>query len=68
MRCPKFWRGSVAGSDRTVHAAQRTQARRRQLRGRYVIVDILLDSTRPAERLAYFDPPCKPGSTELVHK
>jgi 3-(3-hydroxy-phenyl)propionate hydroxylase len=36
--------------------------------GRYVIVDILLDSARPAERLAYFDPPCNPGSTVLVHK
>lgn len=36
--------------------------------GRYVIVDILLHSTRPTERLAYFDPPCNPGSTVLVHK
>ncbi len=36
--------------------------------GRYVIVDIVLDSVRPAERLAYFDPPCNPGSTVLVHK
>jgi 3-(3-hydroxy-phenyl)propionate hydroxylase len=36
--------------------------------GRYVIVDIVLDSARPAERLAYFDPPCNPGSTVLVHK
>lgn len=36
--------------------------------GRYVIVDILLDTARPAERLAYFDPPCNPGSTVLVHK
>lgn len=36
--------------------------------GRYVIVDILLESTRPTERLAYFDPPCNPGSTVLVHK
>ena len=36
--------------------------------GRYVIVDILLDSRRPTERLAYFDPPCNPGSTVLVHK
>ena len=36
--------------------------------GRYVIVDILMDSARPAERLAYFDPPCNPGSTVLVHK
>lgn len=36
--------------------------------GRYVIVDILLESSRPTERLAYFDPPCNPGSTVLVHK
>ena len=36
--------------------------------GRYVIVDILLDSARPAERLAYFDPACNRGSTVLVHK
>jgi 3-(3-hydroxy-phenyl)propionate hydroxylase len=36
--------------------------------GRYVIVDIQLDSERPTERLAYFDPPCNPGSTVLVHK
>ncbi len=36
--------------------------------GRYVIVDIRLDTQRAAERLAYFDPPCNPGSTVLVHK
>ena len=36
--------------------------------GRYVIVDILMHSARPTERLAYFDPPCNPGSTVLVHK
>lgn len=36
--------------------------------GRYVIVDILLESARPTERLAYFDPPCNRGSTVLVHK
>jgi 3-(3-hydroxy-phenyl)propionate hydroxylase len=36
--------------------------------GRYVIVDIRMKSARPTERLAYFDPPCNPGSTVLVHK
>ncbi|MGF6770787.1 3-(3-hydroxy-phenyl)propionate hydroxylase [Paraburkholderia sp. GAS199] len=36
--------------------------------GRYVIVDIELDSERATERLAYFDPPSNPGSTVLVHK
>ena len=40
----------------------------RSYEGRYVIVDILLDSDRPTERLAYFDPACNPGSTVLVHK
>jgi len=36
--------------------------------GRYVIVDILMESDRPTERLAFFDPPANPGSTVLVHK
>ena len=36
--------------------------------GRYVIVDIELNTTRATERLAYFDPPSNPGSTVLVHK
>ena len=36
--------------------------------GRYVIVDIRLESARATERLAYFDPPCNPGSTVLVHR
>ena len=36
--------------------------------GSYVIVDILLKSDRPTERLAYFNPPCNPDSTVLVHK
>ncbi|WCM24682.1 FAD-dependent oxidoreductase [Paraburkholderia bryophila] len=36
--------------------------------GRYVIVDIELNSARATERLAYFDPPSNPGATVLVHK
>ena len=36
--------------------------------GRYVIVDIKLKSSRPTERLAWFDPPSNPGSTILMHK
>lgn len=36
--------------------------------GRYVIVDIKLTSSRPVERLAWFDPPSNPGSTILMHK
>ena len=36
--------------------------------GRYVVVDIVLKSKRPTERLAWFDPPSNPGSTILMHK
>jgi 3-(3-hydroxy-phenyl)propionate hydroxylase len=36
--------------------------------GRYVIVDIELNSDLPTERLAWFDPPSNPGSTILMHK
>ena len=36
--------------------------------GRYVIVDVRQKSSRPTERLAWFDPPSNPGSTVLMHR
>ena len=36
--------------------------------GRYVIVDIALNSSRGTERLAWFDPPSNPGATILMHR
>ncbi len=36
--------------------------------GRYVIVDILLPSTHPTERRAWFDPPWHRGATVLMHR
>ncbi|MGB8418436.1 FAD-dependent monooxygenase [Paraburkholderia sp.] len=36
--------------------------------GKYVIVDIELESPEPAERRAWFDPPSNPGWTMLLHK
>lgn len=39
-----------------------------QYEGRYVIVDIVQATKRPAERLAWFDPPSNPGSTLLMHR
>ena len=39
-----------------------------QYEGRYVIVDIVQESSRPVERLAWFDPPSNPGSTLLMHR
>ena len=43
-----------------------------QYDGRYVIVDVVQQSTRlktnPVERLAWFDPPSNPRSTVLMHR
>jgi 3-(3-hydroxy-phenyl)propionate hydroxylase len=39
-----------------------------QYEGRYVIVDIVQQTRRPVERLAWFDPPSNPGSTLLMHR
>jgi 3-(3-hydroxy-phenyl)propionate hydroxylase len=39
-----------------------------QYEGRYVIVDIRQKTSRPTERLAWFDPPSNPGSTILMHR
>lgn len=39
-----------------------------QYEGRYVIVDIVQETKRPVERLAWFDPPSNPGSTLLMHR
>jgi 3-(3-hydroxy-phenyl)propionate hydroxylase len=36
--------------------------------GKFVIVDIELDSSFPTERRAWFDCACNPGSTMLMHK
>jgi 3-(3-hydroxy-phenyl)propionate hydroxylase len=36
--------------------------------GRYLIADIRLNSRRPTERRAWFDPPSNPGSTVLMHR
>jgi len=36
--------------------------------GRYVIVDVRMESDYPTERRAYFDPPSNPGLTILVHR
>jgi 3-(3-hydroxy-phenyl)propionate hydroxylase len=36
--------------------------------GRYVIVDIALETDLPTERLAWFDPPSNPGSSILMHR
>ncbi|MEQ1804927.1 MAG: FAD-dependent oxidoreductase [Burkholderiaceae bacterium] len=62
------WLVAADGGRSFVREAMGLELQGTSYEGRYVIVDILLDSKRPAERLAYFDPPCNPGSTVLVHK
>lgn len=36
--------------------------------GRYLIADIRMRSDHPTERRVWFDPPCNPGSTAIMHK
>ncbi len=62
------WLLACDGGRSAVRDALDLQLQGTSYEGRYVIVDILLASQRPTERLAYFDPPCNPGSTVLVHK
>ncbi|WP_321902992.1 FAD-dependent oxidoreductase [Paraburkholderia tropica] len=62
------WLVAADGGRSTVRDALGLKLQGTSYEGRYVIVDILLDSARPTERLAYFDPASNPGSTVLVHK
>ena len=62
------WLVAADGGRSAVREAMGLRLQGTSYEGRYVIVDILMKSDRPTERLAYFDPPCNPGSTVLVHK
>ncbi|SAK80465.1 FAD-dependent oxidoreductase [Caballeronia calidae] len=62
------WVVASDGGRSTIREALGLQLKGTSYEGRYVIVDIELDSARPTERLAYFDPSSNPGSTVLVHK
>jgi 3-(3-hydroxy-phenyl)propionate hydroxylase len=62
------WVVAADGGRSTIREALGLQLKGTSYEGRYVIVDILMDSQRPTERLAYFDPTCNRGSTVLVHK
>ncbi|WP_321928115.1 FAD-dependent oxidoreductase [Paraburkholderia guartelaensis] len=62
------WLIAADGGRSTVRESLGLKLQGTSYEGRYVIVDILLDSARPTERLAYFDPASNPGSTVLVHK
>ncbi len=62
------WLVAADGGRSTVRESLGLALQGTRYEGRYVIVDIHMKSARPTERLAYFDPPCNPGSTVLVHK
>ncbi|WP_128595140.1 FAD-dependent oxidoreductase [Paraburkholderia kirstenboschensis] len=62
------WVVACDGGRSAIREALGLQLKGTSYEGRYVIVDIELESDRPTERLAYFDPSSNPGSTVLVHK
>jgi 3-(3-hydroxy-phenyl)propionate hydroxylase len=67
-RLESDWVVACDGGRSTIREALDLKLEGTSYEGRYVIVDIELDSDRPTERLAYFDPASNPGSTVLVHK
>ena len=76
-RCPRpkgdyalhaDWVVACDGGRSMVREALGLQLEGTSYEGRYVIVDIELESDRPTERLAWFDPPSNPGSTMLIHR
>lgn len=56
------------GGRSTVREQLGLQLEGMQYEGRYVIVDVVQETRRPVERLAWFDPPSNPGSTILMHR
>lgn len=62
------WVVGCDGARSTVREAAGLRLRGTSYEGRYVIVDIALESPRQTERLAWFDPPSNPGSTILMHR
>jgi len=62
------WVVACDGGRSTVREQLGLALRGMQYEGRYVIVDIEQASSRPTERLAWFDPPSNPGSTLLMHR
>lgn len=61
------WLVACDGGRSLVREALGLQLKGTSYEGRYVIVDIAIESDRPTERLAWFDPPSNPGSTILLH-
>lgn len=62
------WLAACDGGRSTVREQLGLQFEGTQYEGRYVIVDIVQETRRPVERLAWFDPPSNPGSTILMHR
>ncbi|MBT9506916.1 FAD-dependent oxidoreductase [Rhodoferax sp.] len=62
------WVVACDGGRSTVREQLGLQLQGTQYDGKYVIVDIVQKTSRPTERLAWFDPPSNPGSTILMHR
>lgn len=62
------WVIACDGGRSTVRETLGLQFEGTQYEGRYVIVDVVQKTSRPVERLAWFDPPSNPGSTILMHR
>ncbi|MDZ4101290.1 MAG: FAD-dependent monooxygenase [Hydrogenophaga sp.] len=62
------WLVACDGGRSTVREQMGLQLEGTQYDGKYVIVDVVQQTRRAVERLAWFDPPSNPGSTILMHR
>jgi 3-(3-hydroxy-phenyl)propionate hydroxylase len=62
------WVLAADGARSTVRRCLDLKLRGDAYEGKYVIVDIRIQSDYPTERRAFFDPPGNPGATVLIHK
>jgi 3-(3-hydroxy-phenyl)propionate hydroxylase len=61
------WAVACDGARSAVRQALGLKMTGTRYEGRYVIVDIVLDTEHEIERRAWFDPPSNPGETVLMH-
>lgn len=62
------WLVAADGGRSTVRESLGLELKGTSYEGRYVIVDIKLETDLPTERLAWFDPPSNPGASILMHR
>lgn len=67
-RLDTAWLIACDGAHSTVRRLIGAQMRGSELRDRFLVADVVIDTDFPAERRFWFDPPFHPGRSALLHK